>query len=357
LSLGPLGVDVTEDATTDGDRLAPDEAFAVLGDGIRMGILRALGEHDGPLSFSALYDRVDVDDSSQFNYHLDRMVGHFVERTDAGYRLAGAGRRVVEAVLSGAVTDRPTLERTAVEEACPYCGAPVAIEWEKGGVSVFCSACAGRYDRTRPPHADGDDRGGDVEGYLGRHPLPPAGVRGRDADEVLRAAWTWANLEILALASGLCPRCAATVEWEPELCEAHDAGDGLCEACGGRHAVSVRATCTNCILETGGEPVVALAAETELLALLTGRGLNPVSPASVHRVEAAHGDYEETLLSREPLRARYTFAVGDERLSLTVDDELSVVESRREPLDTTGPGTDADSGADTEPDEDAGAEV
>jgi endogenous inhibitor of DNA gyrase (YacG/DUF329 family) len=343
---------MTGDAT-DGDRLAPDEAFAVLGNGIRMGILRALGAADGPLSFSSLYDRVDVDDSSQFNYHLDRMVGHFVERTEAGYRLAGAGRRVVEAVLSGAVTDRPTLERSPVEEPCPYCGAPVAIEWEKGGVSVFCSACAGRYDHARPPHAAGDDGGG-AGGYLGRHPLPPAGVRGRDADEVLRAAWTWGNLEILALASGLCPRCAATVEWEAELCESHDAGeDGLCEACGGRHAVSVRATCSNCILETGGEPVVALAAETGMLALLTGRGLNPVSPASVHRVEAVHGEYEETVLSREPLRARYTFAVGDERLSLTVDEELSVVESRRERPDDRdrtepepGPGPDPDADAD-----------
>jgi endogenous inhibitor of DNA gyrase (YacG/DUF329 family) len=355
---------MTGDATGGGDRLAPDEAFAVLGNGIRMAILRALGETDDPLSFSALYDRVDVDDSSQFNYHLDRMVGHFVERTDAGYRLAGAGRRVVEAVLSGAVTDRPTLERSPVEEPCPYCGAPVAIEWEKGGVSVFCSACAGRYDHTRPPHADGDEDDGDgdddVEGYLGRHPLPPAGVRGRDADEVLRAAWTWANLEILALASGLCPRCTATVEWEAELCERHDAGEsGLCESCGGRHAVSVRATCTNCILQTGGEPVVALAAETELLALLTGRGLNPVSPASVHRVEAVHGDYEETILSREPLRARYTFAVEGERLSLTVDEELSIVESRREPPSAgsdAGSGSDTDAGTDAETNtDDAGA--
>lgn len=312
---------------TTGERLAPGDAFAALGNENRMAILRALGEDGGTLSFSALYDRVDVADSSQFNYHLDRMVGHFVERTEDGYRLASAGRRVVEAVLSGAVTERPALGRTTVDEACPSCGAPVAIEWREGGVGAFCSECAGRYGRENGSHEAG-------AGYLGRYPLPPAGLRDRDADEVLGAAWTWANLEILALASGLCPRCSATVEWETELCEDHDAGDGLCEACDGRYALSAQVACTNCILETGGEPVVGLVAETELLALLTGNGLNPVSPASVHRVETVHGDYEETVLSREPLRVRYTFAVGDERVSLTVDGDLSVVRSRREETGT-----------------------
>ncbi len=311
---------MSEESTS--KRLAPGDAFATLGNENRMAILRALGEDRGTLSFSALYDRVDVADSSQFNYHLDRMVGHFVERTEDGYRLAGAGRRVVEAVLSGAVTERPALERTTVEEACPSCGAPVAIEWQESGVGVFCSECAGRYGRERCSR-DTD------AGYLGRYPFPPAGLRNRDAEEVLEAAWTWANLEILALASGLCPRCSATVGWETELCEDHDADEGLCGTCDGRYALTARVTCTNCILETGGEPVVGLVAETELLALLTGHGLNPVSPVSVHRVEAIHGDYEETVLSREPLRVRYTFAVGNERVSLTVDDDLSVVGSRR----------------------------
>lgn len=320
----PLDPDMPEETT--GERLAPGDAFAALGNEKRMAILRTLGESGGTLSFSALYERVDVADSSQFNYHLDRMVGHFVERTPEGYRLAPAGRRVVEAVLSGAVTERPALERSPVDEACPQCGAPVAIEWQEGGVGAFCSECAGRYGRERgASEADA--------GYLGRYPLPPAGVRGRDPEEVLGAAWTWANLEILALASGLCPRCSATVEWETELCEDHDPAGGLCEACDGRYALSARAACTNCILETGGEPVVGLVAETELLALLTGEGLNPVSPESIHRVEAVHGDYEETVLSREPLRARYTFAAGDERVSLTVDGDLSVVERGRDPRD------------------------
>ncbi len=307
----------------DESHLAPDEAFAVLGDEIRMGILRALGDADGALSFSTLYDRVDVDDSSQFNYHLDRMVGHFVARTEGGYRLEGAGRRVVEAVLSGAVTDRPDLPRTGVGEPCPYCDAPVEIAWHGEGVDVFCTSCAGRYGEADRP--DGED----VEGFLGQHPLPPAGVRDRDADDVLQTAWTWGNLEILALASDVCPRCSATVEWETELCEVHEPDGDICPHCNDRFALSVTVACTNCILSTGGEPVVALAAETELLALLTETDRNPVSPGAIHRIEDVHGDYEEEVISPAPLRARYTFEADDQRLSLTVDGDLNVLETER----------------------------
>ena len=61
---------------------------------------------DGPLAFSSLYDRVDVDDSGQFNYHLDKLAGHFVPNTDHGYALARPRRRVVESVLVGPVRVR-----------------------------------------------------------------------------------------------------------------------------------------------------------------------------------------------------------------------------------------------------------
>lgn len=62
--------------------LPPDDAFDVLGNETRLGILRVLGEADGPLSFSALFDRVDYDTSGNFSYHLKRLEGHFIRETD-----------------------------------------------------------------------------------------------------------------------------------------------------------------------------------------------------------------------------------------------------------------------------------
>ena len=312
---------------SDGDtRLSPDEAFATLGDETRLGILQALGRADGPLSFSALRERVGVEDSGGFNYHLEQLVGHFVGKSEDGYRLRRPGRRVVEAVLSGAVTDAPDLDRTRVEETCELCGAPMEVARDGGSIAMYCTECAGRYS-----HAYGEDRTGRRadEGYLGRLPLPPAGLRDRTATEALRAAWTWGNLEILAMSAGICPRCSATVDHELRVCGNHDAGDGLCSECNGRQAVRLTLSCTNCIFASGGIFSLRLVSNTALLDLLTDHGVNPVAPDSIRRANGVHGEYDEKLLSTDPFRARFTFELDGDRLALTVDDDLEVVESTR----------------------------
>ena len=63
------------------DGLTPDEAFAVLGNEIRLDIVRVLWNADAAheyddvsdtaetISFSELRRRVDIDDNGKFNYH------------------------------------------------------------------------------------------------------------------------------------------------------------------------------------------------------------------------------------------------------------------------------------------------
>jgi hypothetical protein len=73
------------------------EAFATLGNETRLSILLALWEAYEPfvatnaVAFSELRERVGMRDSGQFNYHLDKLRGHFVRKTDAGYELRRAG--------------------------------------------------------------------------------------------------------------------------------------------------------------------------------------------------------------------------------------------------------------------------
>jgi hypothetical protein len=317
--------DGTTDASASASTATPDEAFAVLGDETRLRILTELGEADGGLSFSALYDRVDVSDTGQFNYHLQRLVGRFVEKTGDGYALRRAGRRIVEAILAGAVSDAPTVERTRVDESCEYCGAPVEVTWRAGSVETYCTDCRGKYGRSYC-----DDGGGRPapSGYLGRLPLPPAGVRDRTPTEMLRAAWTWGNLEILAAASGICPRCSAPVDHEVRVCEDHD-DEGLCDACESRYAARVVVECTNCIFEVGGALVLGILDDTALLAFLTEHGLDPISPASVRRVNRVHEDYAEEIRSTEPFEARLTFEADGDELTLTIDGSLRVVDVER----------------------------
>lgn len=83
-----------------------------------MAILQTLAEADDPVSFSELRDRVGVSDSGQFNYHLGKLDGHFVEAAEKGYQLRQPGRWVVGALLTGAVTHDPTVDRATVDFDC-----------------------------------------------------------------------------------------------------------------------------------------------------------------------------------------------------------------------------------------------
>jgi hypothetical protein len=306
--------------------LAPDDAFAVLGDERRMGILRALADAGEPLSFSDLRERVGIGDSGRFNYHLDRLVGHFVRRGEAGYELRRAGERVVEAVLSGAVTEAPELGPATVDIPCQYCGAPVGVRYREEEVTLFCTGCPGVY---------GEQVGPEDHGLLGTLFLPPAGVEGRSPPELLRAAYTWGGLATMSAVSGVCPRCSATVEASVDVCEDHDRVDGACEACGGRYAVGVRFRCTNCIYDRAGAFGAALLANVDLLRFLTAHGINPVDRSSRSAVGVVM-DYEEEVVSAEPFEARFTFAMDGDAITLTVDDDLSVVEATGDTVEGSG---------------------
>lgn len=123
----------------------PTVAFSVLGSETRLKILQVLGEADGPLSFSTLRETVGTADSGQFNYHLHKLEGLFVRKTDGGYVLRQAGRRIIEAILSGTLTDDTTLEPTPTDSPCYFCGAPVAVSYSEEWVSMYCTDCTGAY--------------------------------------------------------------------------------------------------------------------------------------------------------------------------------------------------------------------
>lgn len=296
--------------------LPPDEAFALLGNEIRMNILQTLGEANEPLPYSELRDRVGVDDSGQFNYHLGKLVDHFIQQTDDRYELERAGERVIEAVLSGAITDTPELEPTRIDEACPYCGSPINVSFRQERVMFHCTECGGLF---------GESSRHDTEyGDLGQLTLPPAGLQNRSAVDVAGAAWVWGHLEVFAISCGVCPRCSAPVDRSITVCETHDLGDGICDACGDRYAAQVQVACTNCILDIEGLFGILLMTNIDLLAFLTAHGIYPLT---TH--EWVTSSYEEEILSTDPFEARFTYRIEDAILALTVGDDLSVIDVER----------------------------
>jgi hypothetical protein len=301
--------------------LAPDEAFSVLGDPARLGILRALAAANGPLAYAELYDAVEYDDSSNFSYHLDKLVGHFVRKSEERYRLYDAGRRVVEAIVSGAVTDTPVVEPVQTDKQCPFCSAPVAVGFHHGRVELNCTECAGLLK-----FAGTDGRRFTEYGSLGFFLLPPAGVEGRSPGELLEAGWTWRHSDFLTDSSGVCSRCSAALEQSATVCEDHEETEGFCDHCGRRYAMMFDIHCPNCNYSpTSIAPGIVLS-NTELLAFLTARGVNPFDPDELDRAIQAVAHYDEEVVSTDPFEARLTFTVDGDSLTLTLDDNLSVVE-------------------------------
>lgn len=310
--------------------LPADNAFATVGNETRIQMLQTLGEADGPLSFSELRDRVGIRQGANFNYHLDKLAGHFIRKADDGYALRAAGERVIEAVRSGSVTNPENVPPTAIDHTCPFCEETVLASYYDENLMLLCPGCPGRYELSDLP---GLEFSPEEYGYLGRLPLPPAGVQDRSLEEAWRTAWIWANLEFISMSAGVCPRCCGSPGYEVVVCDTHPE-DGFCEDCGSRFAVIGLATCETCKYEVGGQFSLFLMDSCELLAFLTSNGRNPVSPdeETPPKLTTVHGEYAEEVLSTEPFEARFTFTIADDALTLTVDDNLTIVDATRDDI-------------------------
>lgn len=298
----------------------PDELFSLLGNEVRMGILRALWDeyylYAGPEStpFSTLYERVDIDDTGNFNYHLDELTGHLVRQTDDGYRLTPAGFRIVNAIAHPATTEKQHVERARVDLSCPRCAAPVAVASEDETMWMLCTECEGYYD--------------DVDGGIAGFQLPPGNVRDRSPLEILGTsmAYTVGRGNVM-LVDGICPDCGGDADSMLSVCEDHDADGDLCTACGrsflGMYTF-VCTTCRNAIIAPSWAPVNVHPA---LMGFYDDRGIEhrPNALESLYRAYT----WTEELASADPPRVRITVEEGGDRLSAVVDEAAAVVEVTR----------------------------
>lgn len=84
--------------------------------------------------------------------------------------------------------------------------------YHQGHLELYCTECAGTFGKDDPAQ----------EGYLGCLMLPPAGFQGRTPERAIRAGWIWQQLQILAIASGICPHCSAPLDQTVTVCDDHD---------------------------------------------------------------------------------------------------------------------------------------
>jgi DNA-binding transcriptional ArsR family regulator len=176
------------------DCVAPAEAFSVIASETRLAILEALWEaEERPVPFSDLRREVGMRDSAQFNYHLDKLRDHFLHKTEDGYDLRHAGKKVVRAVLAGEFNQTPRIEPFEIEGECAECGGPLQAEYADEHISIECAECGSLH---------------------GEYDFPPGGLRGRDREELMRAFdQRVRHLHCLAK-DGVCPECGGRMTSE-----------------------------------------------------------------------------------------------------------------------------------------------
>jgi hypothetical protein len=303
----------------DSDTLSPEEAFALLGNETRVGILQALwdafesGRGGNAVSYSTLFDRAPIDDSGNFSYHLEKLTGPFVRSTEAGYELKQTGINVVRAVLTGTVIDDPEFGPTPVDVDCPLCGAPVEVAYADELITVHCTSCPG----TR--------HWGDEPGFLFAGLLPPASVEQRSVEDAFQAALVYANYQFAALHDGACPHCSGPVETTVDVCGDHQPSEGgLCPNCDWAHMAEVWMVCSTCKRSAFPPARVVVLDDPNVTAFYHDHGIEYRFASWETVVRSTR--VEEELLSEAPLRMRFTVPAGDDELRLTVDDELHVLD-------------------------------
>jgi len=125
------------------------DAISALGNSKRLEILLALDkveqEHQKPwhtMSFTELYDTVDVNSTSQFSYHLNQLVGQFISETPDGYRLTYTGHKIVRTIVSDVYESTATFEDSEVSGVCLFCEeASLLATLDAEQFRIRCTSC------------------------------------------------------------------------------------------------------------------------------------------------------------------------------------------------------------------------
>jgi endogenous inhibitor of DNA gyrase (YacG/DUF329 family) len=309
------------------DGVSPEEAFAILGDETRLNIVRTLwragathayddvDDSASTLSFSDLRRRVAVDDNGRFNYHLSKLVPHFVRKTDDGYRLSGAGKRIARTVVTVAGPHDAEVAGE-VSADCPACGADVVVSYEDQWLRFSCTACGGLFGDAAPT------------GTLLNAPFPAPGLVGRTADDALATELYRCMLDLTSMMQGVCPECASPVRGTLSVCDDHDAGpDRRCGACGTPFVAWGDLRCDTCRFGKRLPVELCVMGLAPVIGFLYARGTNVLAPSLAVLFELVRSHVTTTVASPRSVVTR--IGPDDDALSLTLDEHLSVVDVSR----------------------------
>lgn len=273
------------------------EPFALVGDETRAAVLRVLSEHhrDAPeapgLSFTELRTRCGVRDSGKFNYHLGRLEGTLVEKSEDGYHLSFRGFRAVGAMVGGAFDADSRRGPEPVPGDCPFCGDAMTAAHEDGGFRVTCE-----------------------RDHVFQQDLLPSAIDG-DVTDAARLMTLTLHQDLQLSRRGLCPICHGRTD--AELVRLDVPFDGP----------AFRSICTQCGAGYTSTPGAPLALHPDVVSFYHDHGVDlrdlPFWDLDLYDDDSA------TTTCEDPLRVEIDVRLDDETLRVTLDDEAAVVAVER----------------------------
>lgn len=313
----------TYDSIVNLEDLSTERTFNILSSEIRLSILRALWESsDDSISFSEI-QRSPYVETDNLDYHLRQLVGHFVRRGDDGYSLTYAGEQVMRVMLTGVLTEAPTMERREIDSRCPFCGSTVELQYVDEQLTARCTSCPGVTNEISP------------EGTFLQYGYPPSGLENRSPDDLLEAAHVLYDSKITPMMNGVCPECASTVSHSFDICDDHDdENDGLCTTCGTRFSVWTEYRCGHCDYSRRCPVWFKVLVEPAVIAFCHEEG-NLIESIPFSKLTWRNAPYvrdiSTTVVSGEPRRFRVDIPIEDSILSVTLDDSLRILSVNRSP--------------------------
>ncbi|MDT3437430.1 hypothetical protein [Haloarcula sp. 1CSR25-25] len=316
----------TPDLNLDG--LSPNEAFAILGNEIRLDIIRVLWRADAAheyddgsdtattMSYSELQNEIDIDDNGKFNYHLSQLAPHFIRRTDDGYRLSGAGKQIARTVIAVSGTDRLDFS-TEIEDDCPLCGAHVEATYEDQWLRIRCTECDGLFGDQAPT------------GTLFLTSYPAAGMTTRNPDQALATGLYRCALDITYMMYGICRECAGHISSSVTVCDGHESQGGQpCATCGTPFPVWADMRCDICGFAKRLPVEMFVTGLAMATGLIDNQELDIHSPSFEEAVSLLQSRVETTV-SKGPLRASITIEGETSTFTITLDDDMNILDLDR----------------------------
>lgn len=344
-------------STDDGDTTEEFDSFDAVSDEVRLGILKAFVEERRRrraeidwtdreltddvvmLSFSELRDAVGVEDSGRFNYHLEKLVGRFVNRTPKGYILTVAGHRLAGSLVAGRYEVSSMIGVERVDRYCPDCGEQLVAMYAAGSLLLLCENDHGETDTSDNDVLDEEGYGSLDDAEIGAIddadideqemmttirrvmgdsvtvvPLGPGAFEGRDHDEAVRVGTIVRRNRARLVANGVCPECRG--QFDRRLVESDQP---YMTAAG----YQIKGSCADCGCLANSDVRETLLSHPAVVSFFWRHDIDVREPYAGETVLPP----EDTITERssDPLTLAVTYRVDGDELTVVVDETVTVL--------------------------------